>query len=149
MIPRQFFDRTKSTSGYYNRFAATAESSELYGLSSDSICPSGWGLSSIDNTQDAKSWKRILPLYNITEGDPTNIEELFKAPIMFSKDGTYYGTLGELAQFGFGAYQHTNFQDNPRLGRLFLVPRANYSTEFKTDLSAGASYGNNIRCVKK
>ncbi|MBQ6605885.1 InlB B-repeat-containing protein [Candidatus Saccharibacteria bacterium] len=104
-MPRSY---TYGTDGYYNWYAATAESGTYAQASAsdktydDSICPKGWQLPTDGNLNTDKSWSKLLK--NTTTGyglfttdgdvDSSVTLKMHQAPLSISFSGNYLWTNG-------------------------------------------------------
>ncbi len=168
-MPRSYDNGGANTyGGYYNWYAATAESGTYAmasGDPSDSICPAGWQLPVDSTTSGAKSWYNLIQsddYYNLidTAGtqttdnsnfpdavDPTTEASLrmHQIPLSLPFSGQYTWTSGALGNHGGGGAfwsSTANSQANARY--LYFT-----STRVSPQNYSGKANGLTVRCVLK
>ena len=131
--------------GYFNYYAATAESNYSGGNASDSICPSGWEL---PGESTSNTWSNLLVnanLYSLADNEESS-KILRSNPLSFTMNGRYYWADGNFGHIGnYGMFRTSVMQNSLMAARILLFTQS--SIEFYNDSSSLTGFP--VRCVKK
>ena len=153
-IPRSYDSGgANAYGGYYNWYAATAESG-TYAMTSrnaeDSLCPAGWQLPSKNGD---KSWDHLVfDAYIPTasygpQSDTVASNTLRKSPLLFAfpgsinwRDGIRERVNGYVNYWTSGNYNNTNAY------YFYLAPTSIYTMN---NANENKTYGSSVRCVQR
>jgi len=151
IIPRSY--TSAASKGLYNAVAATAESNDTlisaddtltYYVSSDSICPAGWGLPGVSGATANPRFDALTSAYDVQANYSSGIEG-FRKVLLLERRGYYHAADGRIVSVNQSA---TFFGDSQRgivHGTYGLQPDDRYFDPY----SYAPSLGLSVRCVKE
>jgi len=146
-IPREYHRGNDALGGYYNWYAATAESGKYTIVTSsivdDSICPNGWRLPS--NISSYKSWPGLTSAYEISS-NADGTKKLRSYPLSNTMPGGYDLSSGALYGRGSYAYYWESVASYNAGAFLLYFNNASY---VNPTANVSRSLGYSIRCVRK
>ena len=160
-MPRSYHRGNNSYGGYYNWYAAAAESGTYTTTTStaeDSVCPSGWRLATHHGSNINSWWYLIARTYDIlkkVDGNPVQGESnqsaskaMREQPLLFAFSMHYNwssGTIPEQNTSSRGSYWSSYAgNDSGKASALIFSGSGVYPQYFETK-----TFGFNTRCVKK
>ena len=160
-IPREYHRGNDALGGYYNWYAATAESlmaaaGNVTLSAEDSICPAGWQLPKSGNSATDKSFSGLFfGAYHLNNASSNEqAKPIFTLPFLTPKNGLYDGNSGTINYRGNSALFYSSTMSFPSktayiLDAVYTIFPTYVVGYLHPSVSGGYLAGYGVRCVRK